>query len=146
MLEGGSGGGKVEEGRRQIGGRGIPLHVVKVPLLTSIKHAAPAVRPAQGVLGTHATVPRHWDVQVGSNRMQVTWPRQLPTQLAPASLVASRLDTHDEEGQMPVDKQQWWKQLAAKSHEVVGLEEPQVAGGAVTKGGRQELVWGEGGG
>ena len=33
--------------------------------------------------------------------------------------------------------------------EVVGLEEPQVAGEAgvpVTKGGRQLLVWGEGGG
>ena len=85
-------------------------------------------------------------------RMQVTWLGQLPAQLAPASFLASRLDTHDEEGQMPVDRQQWWKQLAAVSQEVVGLEEPQVAGEArvpVTKGRRSGLGGGddiEGGG
>ena len=145
-MGGGSGGGKGEGGSRlQIGSRETPLHMLKVRLLMSIKQVSPAVRPAHSVLGKHATVPRHWDVQVGLTRTQVTWLGQLPTQLAPASLVASRLDTHDEDGQMPVDRQQWWKQLASKSQEVVGLVEPQVAGGAVTKG-MQGLVGGEGGG
>ena len=103
---GGSGGGKGEGGSWQIGGRGVPLHILKFPLLPSIRQVSPAVRPSQAVLGTHTTVPRHWDVQVGLNRTQVTWLGQLPAQLALALFAASRLDTHDDEGQIPVDRQQ----------------------------------------
>ena len=88
---------------------------------------SPGVRLAQfPVPNGHTTVPMQCS-ELGSQLGLTNWQttrvlHDFPlSQLEPASLFASRLDTHEELGQMPVDRQQWWKQLPDWSQVSLGL-------------------------